>query len=386
MSLKSDCFGVSAEYQKMHNTQAFLFTDKKENANAIVVAFRGTEGFNTYDWSTDFDFTWAHLEGLGNVHLGFLEALGLATREDPSSFTKLRNNARRQRGKRSSQHQASFRNLSTDQINQATAATSGLADHLVHNRGRSLAFDDITHEVALLMKDHPNAKLFITGHSLGGALATLYPVMLFFTQQVEMTSKIGAVYTFGQPRVGDPEFRKNAWEMMKGKYYRVVYCNDLVPRIPFDNGLMQFKHFGDCAYFNSVYDGLTLKEEPNPNYFGFGRMLTMHLNAVWEMFQATILITLQYGKEYAETWFSLMSRVMGIGIPGASAHSPTNYVNAVRLGPFPLKDLIDDDATEFHVMADNVKDIVAAVCIEVLRVLGFPVPKRSRDKEGLHAE
>jgi hypothetical protein len=82
----------------------------------------------------------------------------------------------------------------------STTATSGLADHLVHNRGRSLAFDDITHEVALLMKDHPNAKLFITSHSIGGALATLYPLMLFFTKQVEMTSKIGAVYTQDQRR------------------------------------------------------------------------------------------------------------------------------------------------------------------------------------------
>jgi putative lipase involved disintegration of autophagic bodies len=45
------------------------------------------------------------------------------------------------------------------------------------------------------MKDHPNANLFITSHSLGGALATLYPLMLFFTKQVEMTSKIGVVYT-----------------------------------------------------------------------------------------------------------------------------------------------------------------------------------------------
>lgn len=368
-------FNCWNEYQKMHNTQAFILMDKPTDANAVVLGFRGTEGFNTYDWSTDFDFSWVNLENLGKVHLGFLEALGLATREDPSSLTKLRNNARRNRG-RKTEKQVSFRHQSLDDINQSTAPTSGLADHLIHNRGRSLAYDDITHEIAVIMHNNPKAKLFITGHSLGGALATLYPIMLHYMGQTEMFNRIGAVYTFGQPRVGDKDFRKYASDILAEKYYRIVYCNDMVPRIPFDDDMMQFKHFGDCQYFNSVYDGLILDEEPNPNYFGFGRMLTMHLNAAWEMFYAMLLISWQYGKEYSESWFSISSRMMGLMIPGASGHSPTNYVNAVRLGPFPLRERIQGDIVEFRVMADNVKDIVQAVSVEFLKILGFPVPKR----------
>jgi hypothetical protein len=348
----------------MHNTQAFMFTDKKENANAIVVAFRGTEGFNTYDWSTDFDFTWAHLEGVGNVHLGFLEALGLASRDKPGSLKKMRDN---------------MRDKNSD---PATAPMSGLADYLIRNDETSLAFDDINKEVANLMDNNPEAKLFITGHSLGGALATLYPVMLdYFSEddaKIDLDKKIGAVYTFGQPRVGDDQFSKYASKVMKEKYIRVVYCNDVVPRIPFDGHFMKFKHFGDCVYFNSVYDGVILTNEPSPNYIGVGRFLPTHLNAIWEMFQAMILITVQHGKEYSESWYSLMSRMMGFGLPGFSAHSPTNYVNAVRLGTFPQEQImVSKRFAELRVMADNVMGIVAAVCIVVMRALGFPDPEQA---------
>lgn len=48
----------------MNNTQAFVVMDKPEDANLVVVAFRGTEAFNAYDWSTDIDFSWAKLDGL----------------------------------------------------------------------------------------------------------------------------------------------------------------------------------------------------------------------------------------------------------------------------------------------------------------------------------
>lgn len=39
-----------------------------------------------------------------------------------------------------------------------------------------------------------------------------------------------------------------------------------------------------------------------------------------------------YGPEYKEGWFSLMTRVVGLVLPGISAHCPTDYVNSVRLG------------------------------------------------------
>jgi hypothetical protein len=362
------------DYQHMSNTQSFVFMDKPTDANAVVVAFRGTEAFNAYDWSTDFDFSWVKLEGLGGVHLGFLEALGLATRDDPGSFTKLRNQARKAHRHTETQEHREGKgrphHKSMSEIKHSDAI-SGLADHIIHNQGRSLAYDSITRRVAKLLYQNPRAKLFITGHSLGGALAALYATMLHYTGQSEIASKIGAVYTFGQPRVGDEDFASYAAQRLAGKFFRVVYCNDMVPRIPFDNELFAFKHFGGCAYFNSVYDGLTLREEPNPNFFGIGRLATMHLNALWEVFQGLILITMEYGHDFSESVICLMCRMAGLLLPGVSSHSPCNYVNSVRLGPLPLrvKHDVADLAQEFYLMQDNVKDIIKVLSTAFVKII-----------------
>lgn len=63
--------------------------------------------------------------------------------------------------------------------------------------------------------------LYVTGHSLGGALA------LVATREMGSDS-FGACYTFGSPRVGRFEFAR----FIKTPIYRVVNANDLVPRVP----------------------------------------------------------------------------------------------------------------------------------------------------------
>lgn len=74
--------------------------------------------------------------------------------------------------------------------------------------------------------DYP---LYITGHSLGGALA------LVATKYLGSDS-VGATYTFGGPRVADDAF----FEDIKTPVYRVVNGADGVARIPFGEGLSFF--------------------------------------------------------------------------------------------------------------------------------------------------
>ena len=63
--------------------------------------------------------------------------------------------------------------------------------------------------------------VFITGHSLGGALA------LTMTRYMAANSA-GACYTFGAPRVADYRF----FERVKTPVYRVVNSSDIVPNVP----------------------------------------------------------------------------------------------------------------------------------------------------------
>lgn len=372
------------EYQNMKNTQAYVVMDKPTDANAVVVAFRGTEAFNAYDWSTDFDFSFITLEGLGGVHLGFLEALGLATRDSIDTFVKMNKKAQstKHQTKIKEQQEALANNLPpsphhrTKSEIHATLPTSGLADTIIADSEKILAYDHITEQVALILHDNPNAKLYITGHSLGGALAVLYAAMLHYTGQTEVASKIKAVYTFGQPRVGDLNFATYFKQKLEGRYFRVVYCNDLVPRVPFDNKLFAFKHLGDCQYFNSCYDGMVVQEVPNPNFFSVRNLLTKHLNAAWELFHAMFIACPEYGNAFKENNLSILIRALGVIFPGVAAHWPINYVNAIRLGPIPLKrSLVGDVAhtdAEFYLMQDNLNcDVNSPVSSSVL-------PDRSR--------
>lgn len=109
-----------------------------------------------------------------------------------------------------------------------------------------------------ILDQNPTSKFILTGHSLGGALAILFTALLVMHDEEQMLERLEGVYTFGQPRVGDEEFgifMKDALEKFDVKYERYVYCNDMVPRLPFDDKTLMFKHFGPCLYFDSFYRG-----------------------------------------------------------------------------------------------------------------------------------
>ena len=120
--------------------------------------------------------------------------------------------------------------------------------------------------------------LFITGHSLGGALALL-------ATKLVASNMNGACYTFGAPRIGNYEF----FRFIKTPVYRIVNSSDVVPRVPpgafmilligivktiswvtssvpviaplfdkveeFLDKLNGYRHFGDLRYLSDVGEG-----------------------------------------------------------------------------------------------------------------------------------
>ncbi|MDD5262344.1 MAG: hypothetical protein PHD76_10915 [Methylacidiphilales bacterium] len=85
-----------------------------------------------------------------------------------------------------------------------------------------------------------NMPFYVTGHSLGAALATLA------ARDLE-GDNLAACYTFGSPRVGD--YRLD-WEI-KTPVYRVVNKVDGVTLVPFPFLFFHFHHVGDVRYFDS---------------------------------------------------------------------------------------------------------------------------------------
>ena len=91
-----------------------------------------------------------------------------------------------------------------------------------------------------------NRTIWVTGHSLGGALALTAAARL----QFEKNQRVHGLYTFGQPRAGDTAFTEACQKAFGDRYFRFVHNNDIVPRVPFR--LMGFEHTGIFKYINST--------------------------------------------------------------------------------------------------------------------------------------
>ncbi len=76
-----------------------------------------------------------------------------------------------------------------------------------------------------------NQRIWVTGHSLGGALTSLYSAMMF-----EAGYTVYGIYTFASPRPGDDPLAKALDTKMnkvsKGPHHRVMNNNDIVPHLP----------------------------------------------------------------------------------------------------------------------------------------------------------
>lgn len=136
------------------------------SAGSVVVAFRGSTELN--DWLGDFNFPQddGALHGVaGRVHRGFASAL-------------------------------------------------------------SPSFDAIEETIRIFAS--AGQPIFVTGHSLGGAEATLAAARLARAGGV----MLGPLYTYGAPRTGDATFAQDAFLRLDADAYRIVNERDLVPHIP----------------------------------------------------------------------------------------------------------------------------------------------------------
>lgn len=118
----------------------------------------------------------------------------------------------------------------------------------VHNgflRMSNSLYEQTQTELLKLIKKHPQYNIVITGHSLGGAIATINAFNL--VQNKILTWEQIELYTFGQPRVGNKKFAKYMFSR-KIKLMRVTNNNDLVPAQP--RRFLGYRHHQSEVYIN----------------------------------------------------------------------------------------------------------------------------------------
>ena len=258
----SSCYGL-IDFQKEMSTQVFILCDKPKDANLILISFRGTEPFDADDWGTDFDYSWYEIPKLGRVHMGFLEALGLGNRADTATFhnhlqmkSTSFNHGYDGSGSLSSNTDSDIEENEWDQFSASEEGTAVGHKKFLSEKVKKTAYYAVRKKLESILMEHKNAKFVVTGHSLGGALAVLFPTVLVLHQQTDVMKRLLGVYTFGQPRIGNlqlAKFMEAHLEYPVPKYFRVVYSYDLVPRLPCDDKTFLYKHFGVCLYYNSLY-------------------------------------------------------------------------------------------------------------------------------------
>jgi predicted lipase len=174
-----------------------------ENADAITIVFRGTEEGNTTDIMTD---------------------LFGATKVDLSKNSK----------SKGSVHEGFYK-----------------ASHIL----RDWVLREIE-EIRKLRPESVSKPIFITGHSLGGALANLVMYNLLEYNERSKNKEgfqglnLKSLYTFGSPRVGDEIWAgrfKLLADKMKVGLFRVVNFNDIVPRVP----CIDYVHVGTLVYLEN---------------------------------------------------------------------------------------------------------------------------------------
>jgi triacylglycerol lipase len=181
-----DAFSTCAPGQHC-DTQGFI----AQSPTALLVAFRGTEPHERADWLTDIQVSHESCNGIGRVHRGFHDAL---------------------------------RSVWQDALQNGNA--------LLPARIKAAAAS--------------GRAIWITGHSLGGALAVLCAA----EAQISLGCHVQGVYTFGQPRVGDEQFAKTVDQKLGGRVFRFIAHRDIVPRVPLFS--MSFRHHGCEIYFDAL--------------------------------------------------------------------------------------------------------------------------------------
>ncbi|ORZ05434.1 Alpha/Beta hydrolase protein [Absidia repens] len=214
-----------------------------EKDDIIFLVFRGSNPLNIQNYLTNIDIrmrdVYAPWGYMGRVHKGYFDALG-----DPplptSSYQKEEQTASAANSPSLWQwlfqkgmdhvighwmHQlmdpVDYRFV--DPKNSQHQHPEGIRDTSMYIQAESYILE--------LMERQQHKKLYITGHSLGAALGTMFLAKMVQSDSL-LLQHLGGLYTFGQPKLGDHQFSKIFDAKLSSKIFHHTYNNDVFTRLP----------------------------------------------------------------------------------------------------------------------------------------------------------
>ena len=144
-----------------------------------------------------------------------------------------------------------FRGTEPKEVSDIKADLNAVQKQGLHNKGDVHAgfqgeINKIWDAILEKVNELDGQTIYITGHSLGGAMATICAKRL-----QEQKVEVQCLYTYGSPRVGDRKWVKS----LQIPHYRFQNNNDVVCKVPF--WIMGYRHHGKSVYIS--YSGKICK-------------------------------------------------------------------------------------------------------------------------------
>jgi hypothetical protein len=202
---------------------AFLVQSK--DGSVVILAYRGTQPTNLINWLTDADV--------------YPDQIAFPFPETDRTFAM---------------HAGFYRNVLSTRYEVVAALKRALQGRSVLDDGRKNDAMDALPDGGAMAS--PMTTLYVSGHSLGGAMAAIMSVMLAVEPEYveNFAGVFRAGYTYGQPMVGSPDFAAecNRHPFLGENVIRFVYRRDPVPHLP-PKESDSFKHFGQEFHYEGKY-------------------------------------------------------------------------------------------------------------------------------------
>ncbi|PNW87796.1 hypothetical protein CHLRE_01g002400v5 [Chlamydomonas reinhardtii] len=170
-------------------------------------------------------------------------------------------------------------------------------------------------------------RVLVTGHSLGGALATLAAYELAERRTPARSIQRISLYSYGAPRVGNKAFAE-VFDRLVPDTWRITNANDIVPSVP---RLMGYCHVGHAVRLGAdgvLRVGRSTAEGVSTDVFGEGK-------AGMEVIQDIVSQVQDQSRPWDEVYEEIKEREMQllnalVGGQGLEEHMETFYLASLQ--------------------------------------------------------